>query len=258
MAAPQPTSTTIHDQDTLTAAIANFKPTPKEVISGIAPHVFDDRRIRRRRNSTGRPRRRPSMVFACEMRPRSSVETPSPLRISAIITVEELQSVEDTRLGALYLLHYSCCLTNIPTAELGQKTGGSNEFGRETPETLDKARKAKRTFSIRITSLRFVSSLSCRCPVNRSSPSRSLATKFRSALPLFIIHSSFTHSPLRIQTTTPLDFAHLFMFPSSGRTVHIIHHLQYFVLFSRESSIHIVASDSIRPTFVYVYRQPLN
>lgn len=38
------------DQAALAAAIANFKPTPKEVISGIAPHVFDERKRRRRRS----------------------------------------------------------------------------------------------------------------------------------------------------------------------------------------------------------------
>lgn len=35
-----PTSTTAE-------AIANFKPSPRDVISGIAPHVFDERRRRR-------------------------------------------------------------------------------------------------------------------------------------------------------------------------------------------------------------------
>lgn len=32
---------------TTAEAIANFKPTPREVISGIAPHVFDERKRRR-------------------------------------------------------------------------------------------------------------------------------------------------------------------------------------------------------------------
>jgi hypothetical protein len=32
---------------TTAEAIANFKPTPRDVISGIAPHVFDERKRRR-------------------------------------------------------------------------------------------------------------------------------------------------------------------------------------------------------------------
>ena len=72
--------------------IANFRPTPREVIGGIAPHVLEDHRfaIRRRRNSVGRaPRRRPS---SGSIRSRSMImgsDTPSPLRISAVVTMEE-------------------------------------------------------------------------------------------------------------------------------------------------------------------------
>ena len=43
---------------TTAEAIANFKPTPREVISGIAPHVFDERKRRRsqrRASSSSRP-----------------------------------------------------------------------------------------------------------------------------------------------------------------------------------------------------------
>ncbi|KIK65817.1 hypothetical protein GYMLUDRAFT_70107 [Collybiopsis luxurians FD-317 M1] len=54
----------------ITEAIANFRPTHKEVISGIAPHVFDERRTRsrRRRSLTGHRRersltRRPSTSY---------------------------------------------------------------------------------------------------------------------------------------------------------------------------------------------------
>lgn len=47
------------------------------------------------------------MGFHCEMRSSTYAETPSPLRISAIITVEEVQQVglpvEDPFLGALHL-----------------------------------------------------------------------------------------------------------------------------------------------------------
>lgn len=47
---PSPSSTAL--------AIANFRPTSKEVISGIAPHVFDERRTRSRRSRSRNGRRR--------------------------------------------------------------------------------------------------------------------------------------------------------------------------------------------------------
>ena len=58
-----PTST-IRDQATLNAAIDNFRPSPREVIGGIAPHVFEDRRgqqqyhLRRRRTISSPGRRK--------------------------------------------------------------------------------------------------------------------------------------------------------------------------------------------------------
>jgi len=55
---PQTTTTPVGDADlssqrpvnsnaTTAEAIANFKPSPRDVISGIAPHVFDERKRRR-------------------------------------------------------------------------------------------------------------------------------------------------------------------------------------------------------------------
>ncbi|KAG7440078.1 uncharacterized protein BT62DRAFT_938415 [Guyanagaster necrorhizus] len=75
--------TDIHDQATLAAAIANFKPTPREVISGIAPHVFEDRRYLQRRRSSrrnGSPGRR--------QRGRQGAKR-SPLRVSAVINLDD-------------------------------------------------------------------------------------------------------------------------------------------------------------------------
>ncbi|KAJ3970305.1 hypothetical protein EV361DRAFT_995180 [Lentinula raphanica] len=122
----------------LATAIANFRPTPKEIINGIAPHVFDERRTRsRRRRSLSRRgsigRGRPSSVsydfyhpglagihgsagYSAHTGPtrRSSGSSlrpatapyytaagsmkygTSPLRISAVITVEDI----DALLGA--------------------------------------------------------------------------------------------------------------------------------------------------------------
>ena len=72
---------------TTAEAIANFKPTHREVISGIAPHVFDERKRRRsqRRAST------PSRTTWCnepvaEMRP-------SPLRGTSVCAWEVEHSI---------------------------------------------------------------------------------------------------------------------------------------------------------------------
>ncbi|KAJ3818647.1 hypothetical protein F5880DRAFT_1617180 [Lentinula raphanica] len=119
----------------LATAIANFRPTPKEIINGIAPHVFDERRTRsRRRRSLSRRgsigRGRPSSVsydfyhpglagihgsagYSAHTGPtrRSSGSSlrpatapyytaagsmkygTSPLRISAVITVEDIDAL---------------------------------------------------------------------------------------------------------------------------------------------------------------------
>ncbi|KAK0199536.1 hypothetical protein DFS33DRAFT_226614 [Desarmillaria ectypa] len=81
--------TDIHDQATLAAAIANFKPTSREVISGIAPHVFEDRRYLQRRRSrrNGSPVKRQRSLAAMN---RSNGGTKrSPLRISAVINLDD-------------------------------------------------------------------------------------------------------------------------------------------------------------------------
>ncbi|KAJ3794356.1 hypothetical protein GGU11DRAFT_845060 [Lentinula aff. detonsa] len=125
----------------LATAIANFRPTPKEIINGIAPHVFDERRTRSRRRRSlsrrgsigrGRPSsasydfyhpglagihgsagyqthsglsRRSSRTFDGSIpRPATAPSYSassmkfgtSPLRVSAVITVEDI----DTLLGA--------------------------------------------------------------------------------------------------------------------------------------------------------------
>ncbi|PBK61463.1 hypothetical protein ARMSODRAFT_1089648 [Armillaria solidipes] len=79
----------IHDQATLAAAIANFKPTSREVISGIAPHVFEDRRYLQRRRSrrNGSPVRRQRSLAALNR--NSGGAKRSPLRISAVINLDD-------------------------------------------------------------------------------------------------------------------------------------------------------------------------
>lgn len=63
--------------------IATFRPTPREVISGIAPHIFDDRR-RRRRASQRAASPRPRHWYDSHKGPESS-----PLRLSAAIAWDE-------------------------------------------------------------------------------------------------------------------------------------------------------------------------
>ncbi|KAJ7088382.1 hypothetical protein B0H15DRAFT_289580 [Mycena belliarum] len=66
------------------AALLSFKPSSRDVISGIAPHVFDDQRSPRR----PRPRRRNASP---DCRPRTAPPVPrkSPLRLSAVISVDD-------------------------------------------------------------------------------------------------------------------------------------------------------------------------
>ena len=69
---------------TTAEAIANFKPTHREVISGIAPHVFDERKRRRSQRRASSPS--PSPSYWCE--PRGN-KRPSPLRGTSAIAREE-------------------------------------------------------------------------------------------------------------------------------------------------------------------------
>lgn len=70
----------------IAAAIANFKPTPREVISGIAPHVFDERRRRRTRRRSHSPR--PYHYGSHKDGAKSS-----PLRVSAVLVWDEEESL---------------------------------------------------------------------------------------------------------------------------------------------------------------------
>ncbi|KAJ6501782.1 hypothetical protein DFH09DRAFT_298394 [Mycena vulgaris] len=74
-------------------ALLSFKPSSRDVISGIAPHVFEDQR------SPYRPRhRRRATSPDCRARPSTPTSTPrrSPLRLSAVTLVDEHQEkVED-------------------------------------------------------------------------------------------------------------------------------------------------------------------
>ncbi|KAJ7669073.1 hypothetical protein B0H17DRAFT_1335778 [Mycena rosella] len=66
------------------AALLSFKPSSRDVIGGIAPHIFDDQR----RPYRPRPRRRATSPD-CRPRPSSPAPRRSPLRLSAVISVDE-------------------------------------------------------------------------------------------------------------------------------------------------------------------------
>lgn len=73
-----------------TNAVARFKPSSRDVISGIAPHVFDERRRRRSsyaslgRQGSGRRSSSPRWYGYRQGRPRAS-----PLRMSVVISLDD-------------------------------------------------------------------------------------------------------------------------------------------------------------------------
>lgn len=82
-----PPSPSAQQQAARLAALLNFRPSSRDVISGIAPHVFDDQPSAYRRSRSRRRRRTSSL----ERRRRSVSPAPhrSPLRLSAVISVDE-------------------------------------------------------------------------------------------------------------------------------------------------------------------------
>ncbi|KAF8824144.1 hypothetical protein HHX47_DHR9000136 [Lentinula edodes] len=155
----------------LATAIANFRPTPKEIINGIAPHVFDERRTKsrrrrslNRRGSLGRGRpssvsydfyhpglagmhgsaghpthsgvsRRSSRTFDGAIpRPAtapyysSSSMKPglSPLRISAVITVENIDTLLGTESERQQISDHKAKNSEFPQDSLTLPTLGSN------------------------------------------------------------------------------------------------------------------------------------
>ncbi|KAJ7160599.1 hypothetical protein C8R43DRAFT_342093 [Mycena crocata] len=90
-----PVSLTPQQQAQITALL-NFKPSSRDVISGIAPHVFDDQR------SSYRPRRR-RRASSPDCRPHrrrsaSPASHRSPLRLSAVISVDDFGAVAQPKL----------------------------------------------------------------------------------------------------------------------------------------------------------------
>ena len=77
--------------------IANFKPSPREVISGIAPHVFDERRKKRKKSLRSRPHKYAD---------KESASSSSPLRCSAVIAWDNGSMII---LGARCIVHIKPC-----------------------------------------------------------------------------------------------------------------------------------------------------
>ena len=74
---------------TTAEAIANFKPTHREVISGIAPHVFDERRRRRSQRRVSSP----SRPYWCNEFEPVSEKRRSPLRETSVCAWEVERSI---------------------------------------------------------------------------------------------------------------------------------------------------------------------
>jgi len=70
------------------AALSRFKPSSRDVISGFAPHLFNDQRPLHRRGSRSRRRRQTSST-ECLRRSVSPAPHTSPLRLPAVISVDE-------------------------------------------------------------------------------------------------------------------------------------------------------------------------
>jgi hypothetical protein len=73
--------TVVQDPSSTVAAFAKFKPTPKEIVSGLAPHVFEEHGMKlKRARSSPKPPPNPLRSIAA----RGLGTKASPLRVSAI------------------------------------------------------------------------------------------------------------------------------------------------------------------------------
>jgi len=74
---------------TTAESIANFKPTHRQVISGIAPHVFDERKKRRSQRRASSPLR----PYWCDSDEPVAEKRPSPLRGTSVCAWEVEHSI---------------------------------------------------------------------------------------------------------------------------------------------------------------------
>lgn len=96
-------------------AIKQFKPSPRDVISGIAPHVFDERSTRgRRSHSRGRRSARRASLGGYHHQQPVTWQRASPLRRSIVITWDE----KSIYLGVYHFFHASFCSSVASTSLL--------------------------------------------------------------------------------------------------------------------------------------------
>ncbi|KAF8152829.1 hypothetical protein K438DRAFT_1863896 [Mycena galopus ATCC 62051] len=102
---PKPAAPSLStQQQAQLAALLNFKPSSRDVISGIAPHIFDDQRPTRRSRSR---RRRHTSSPECRRRSMSPAPHRSPLRLSAVISVDDHGVIEHKGEGSVVLELYT-------------------------------------------------------------------------------------------------------------------------------------------------------
>ncbi|KAJ7019492.1 hypothetical protein C8F04DRAFT_333645 [Mycena alexandri] len=132
------------------AALLRFKPSSRDVISGIAPHVFDDQR------SSYRPRRRRQRRPSPESRRRSVSPPPhrSPLRLSVVISVEDhgasiiQPKAEDSIVLEVYAAQQSASLS-LPLSSVTRTTPISATKNKPKHSTFNIPRVLK-TFVLRL------------------------------------------------------------------------------------------------------------
>jgi hypothetical protein len=120
-----PSSRPLKIYSSTAAAIANFKPTPREIINGIAPHVFDDYKRRHGKPSRSHSKRRPPAE------PRMGGK-PSPLRGSAVISCDECSIYVGTRLSfPLFVAAAECSHPLLTESEqrVREETGALTRSG---------------------------------------------------------------------------------------------------------------------------------
>ncbi|KAJ7250178.1 hypothetical protein B0H12DRAFT_681319 [Mycena haematopus] len=125
--APPPPSLAQQQAQAQLTALLNFKPSSRDVISGIAPHVFDDQRPSYR----ARSRRRLRRTSSPECRRRSMSPAPhsvrSPLRLSAVLSVDDLDSAKAKGEENVVLEVYTA-----PLSPLGQPPSDSHQHDNKT------------------------------------------------------------------------------------------------------------------------------
>jgi len=128
---------------TTAEAIANFKPTHRQVISGIAPHVFDERKRRRSQRRTSSS----SRTYWCGP---SGEKRPSPLRWTTVCAAREEHSVyldqpdPQHRSTETIKTNPICAFkSGVPNVRLGRTDHNNNTTNDTIVEKIDSAKNLK-------------------------------------------------------------------------------------------------------------------